>query len=291
MRIAAEAHRVALKLVPERSQRLLVKAHRPFARYVAASKYRKKYGRFVSQIDPNDDLWYYTIEGASQSHGSFRYYHGVQWYFNGGEWNAAEVEEILSDAGCSLHAAGSVLEFACGYGRVTRHLACRMDPSKVTVSDIDRGAVDFVKRKFGVDGFYSTSTPEELAHDRRYEVIFIVSLFSHLPMQSWGPWLKRLDQMLKPGGYLLFSTLPLDAGGAEVDDADKEGFERGFLYRAQNETRGRLNGDQYGTASVSESFVQEMVSANFRGRLVAYRPREFNGVQDGYVLRRDDGVA
>jgi 2-polyprenyl-3-methyl-5-hydroxy-6-metoxy-1,4-benzoquinol methylase len=288
MSTAAAAHRLALKLSPAPLLRFLARVHRPIARYVAGTKYRRKYGgRFVSQIDPQDDLLHYSIEAASSSYSSFRYYHGVSWYFNGGEWNAAEIEDVIRYAGFSFHDAGSVLEFACGYGRVTRHMVRRISPSKITVSDIDRGAVEYVKDRFGVAGFYSTSRPEDLVHERCYDIVVVVSLFSHLPMASWGPWLKRLNKMLNPGGLLLFSTLPLNAD-AEVADADREGFERGFLYRQQNETRGRLSGEQYGTASVSKAFVEEITSANFEGRLIKHCPREFNGVQDAYVLQRDE---
>jgi 2-polyprenyl-3-methyl-5-hydroxy-6-metoxy-1,4-benzoquinol methylase len=265
----------------------LSRAYRPLARQVAATKYRRKYGgRFVSKIDAGDDLLHYSIEGASEVHSSFRYFRGVQWYFNGGEWNAAEVEDVLRYAGHSLHDAGSVLEFACGYGRVTRHLVRRISPSRITVSDIDRAAVDFVKARFGVDGFYSASTPEQLVHDRRYDVIVVVSFFSHLPEDSWGPWLRRLHGMLEPDGLLLFTTLPLDAGGGEVAEADREGFQRGFLFHVQNETRGRLDSEQYGTASVSPEYVEQAAAANFDGRLLKHCPREFNGVQDAYVLQR-----
>jgi 2-polyprenyl-3-methyl-5-hydroxy-6-metoxy-1,4-benzoquinol methylase len=49
------------------------------------------------------------------------------------------------------------------------------------VSDIDHRAVDFVKDKLGVRGFYSAPTAEQLSHDQRYDVIVAVSLFSHLP--------------------------------------------------------------------------------------------------------------
>src|ERR1700732_676679 len=126
MRIAAGAHRPAVRL-GALARRLPARAPRPLARYLAASKYRRKYGgRFVSRIDAKDDLLHYSIDGASESFSSFRYYHGVQWYFNGGEWNAAEVEDVLDYAGFSLGEAGSVLEFACGYGRLTRHFVRRI---------------------------------------------------------------------------------------------------------------------------------------------------------------------
>lgn len=292
MELAAGARRLALKASPAAARQFVSRAHRPLARQIAATRYRRRYGgRFVAKIDEEDDLLHYSIEGASQAYSRFRYFRGVQWYFNGGLWNAAEVEDVLRYAGFSLRDARSVLEFACGYGRLTRHFVHRISPSKLTVSDIDRRAVDFVRETFGVDAFDSTSTPDQLSHDRRYDLIVVVSLFSHLPMQSWGPWLARLNEMLYPAGLLLFSTLPLDTLGGEVAEADREGVERGFLYKEHNETRGRLSVQEYGTTCVTKEFVEEFISTNFQGRLIKYCPREFNGVQDAYVLQRDGRVA
>src|SRR4051812_36665133 len=96
--------------------------------------------------------------------------------------------------------------------------------------------------------------------------------------------------MLEPDGFLLFSTLPLDAAGGPVADVDKKGYERGFLYKERNEKHGRLDGHRDGTASVSRPFVEDVVAASFDGRLVKYWPRELNGVQDIYLLQRA-GVA
>jgi SAM-dependent methyltransferase len=207
-------------------------------------------------------------------------------YFGGGERNVAELEKVLGEVGCSLREADSALEFACGSGRLTRHFVRRMSPAKLTVSDIDRRAVDFVRQTFEVDGFYAASEPEKLIHDHRYDLIVVVSLFSHLPMHTWTRWLKRLDEMLTVDGLLVFSTLLWDTGGIPVIDEQKEAFELGFLYSERNETRGRLGGGEYGTTFVRKEFVTQAVSENFRGRLVKYFPRALNGVQDVYVLQR-----
>jgi 2-polyprenyl-3-methyl-5-hydroxy-6-metoxy-1,4-benzoquinol methylase len=271
-----------IRRIPAPLRPSLARMHRPLARYLAAAKYRRKYGgQFVSMIDGEDDLLHYGFDLAS-AYPAFRYYNAVRMYLEGGEWNAAEVETVLGDVGFSLREAGSVLEFACGYGRLTRHFVPRIGPSKITVSDIDHRAVDFVRNQFGVRGFYSAGTGEELIHEDRYDAIVVVSLFSHLSIRDWGPWLKRLNQMLNADGVLLFST-------HNVNDADKKDVQakaEGFLYREQNETRGRLNVKHYGTAYVNEQYVEQVVSENFAGRLLKFCPHALMGGQDAYVLQR-----
>ncbi len=80
----------------------------------------------------------------------------------------------------------------------------------------------------------------------------------------------------------------MSAYDVNVNDVDRGTFEleaEGFLYRAENETRGRLPGEHYGVAYVSDKYVEQIVSANFAGRLLKSCPRALNGFQDVYVLR------
>jgi 2-polyprenyl-3-methyl-5-hydroxy-6-metoxy-1,4-benzoquinol methylase len=286
---ADAAHRTTLRLVPEAVVKFFARSSQAIARYLAAADFRRKFGgRLIWKIAAEDDLLHASIAEVSGTHSKFRYYRAASMYYRRGERNVSEVEKLLVHLGSPLRESDSVLEFACGYGRLTRHLIRRISPSKLTVSDIDQTAVDFVRRSFGVGGFYASREPEKLIHDRRYDLIIVVSLFSHLPVKRWPGWLRRLEQMLKPQGLLVFSTLPWDTGGAPVPDEQKEAFELGFLYSEQNETRGRLGGEEYGTAFVTKDFVTKAVSDNLTAGLVNHWPRALNGVQDVYVIQRGD---
>ena len=81
----------------------------------------------------------------------------------------------------ALRAVPALLDFASGYGRLTRHLVLALDPVRVWVSDIKDKAVAFQRRRFGVHGFPSTAEPDDLAVTERFDLIFVGSLFSHLP--------------------------------------------------------------------------------------------------------------
>ncbi len=274
-----------LELVPEPA--VLPRSHRPIARYLAASDFRRKFGgRLIRKIAAEDDLLHASIAEVGRKHSKLRYYRAVSMYYFRGEANVSEVENLLLHLGSPLRESDSVLEFACGYGRLTRHFIRRISPSRLTVSDIDHAAVDFTRQSFGVEGFYSSREPEKLDHDRRYALIIVVSLFSHLPAESWPGWLRRLEEMLKPQGLLVFTTLPWDTGGDPVPDEEKEAFELGFLYTERNETRGRLGGEEYGTAFVTKDFVTKAVSDNLTAGLIKHAPRALNGVQDIYVIQR-----
>jgi 2-polyprenyl-3-methyl-5-hydroxy-6-metoxy-1,4-benzoquinol methylase len=286
--LVAHTHRSVLRLIPTPVVTFLARVHRPLARYLVARRYQGgPGGRLIRTVDPDDDLVHYGMRQLAEKGSAFRYYHSLELYYDGGERNVSEIESILAALGAPLADAGSILEFACGSGRLTRHLVRRVSPAKLTVSDIDRHAVDFVTRTFGVRGLYSTSEPEELVHDARYDLILVVSLFSHLPIQTWTRWLERLNELLMPQGLLVFSTLPWQAGESPPIPEQTEAFELGLLYSEQNETRGRLSGNEYGTSFVRTQFVLGAVEEHFKGRLVKHLPRALNGVQDVYVLQRE----
>lgn len=264
----------------------LARAHRPLARYLAARQYQGgPGGRLVRSVAADDELVHHGMRQMAEKGSGFRYYHSLKLYYEGGERNVSEIERILAAVDAPLGDADPILEFACGYGRLTRHLVQRVSPAKLTVSDIDRSAVDFVTRTFGVRGLYSTREPEQLVHDGRYDLILVVSLFSHLPIQTWTRWLKRLNELLMPDGLLLLSTLPWQTGDSPPIPEQTEAFELGLLYSENNETRGRLDGDQYGTSFVRTQFVLDAVEEHFAGRLVEHLPLALNGVQDVYVLQ------
>lgn len=74
----------------------------------------------------------------------------------------SELMLLLEAVGQPLLQTPSLLEFASGHGRFTRHLVKVLGPSRVTVSDVVPDAVGFATQTFGVQGFMSASVPEQV---------------------------------------------------------------------------------------------------------------------------------
>jgi len=230
-------------------------------------------------IDPRDEMLRFLREHQP---------YPVREYFSKGAAAVSQFEDVLTTAGRSYHQIDSILEFACGYGRMTRFLVHQMPRHKITVSDIDARAVDFTARTFGVRGFYSVSDAKELRWAERYDAVLVVSLFSHLTLSVWTPWLKRLYELLNPKGLLLFTTHGLHAYKQLPPEAKALAKQAcpGFWFSTFNETHGRLPTDYYGTAYVTDSFVREVVSTHDVGELVGFYAAKLNGFQDVYAIQR-----
>lgn len=172
-----------------------------------------------------------------------------------------------------------VLDFASGYGRMTRHLHAERDRILLTVADVDPEAVEFQRGELGVEGFVSATDPDDLAVETRFDAIFVASLFSHLPAPRFTPWLRWLYERLAPGGVLVLST-----HGPEAMLPGRTIPAGGFYFEAISESR-RLAGDEYGSTWVSAEFVERaLAEVSGRGASCRRFPATLWHAQDLYVV-------
>ncbi|MBW8875425.1 MAG: class I SAM-dependent methyltransferase [Acidobacteria bacterium] len=177
-----------------------------------------------------------------------------------------------------------LLDFASGYGRVTRWAVLDIPPERFWVSDVYAGGVRFQEAAFGVHGIVSHADPEQLACAETFDAIVVSSLFTHLPETTFRSWLRRLWGLLRPGGVLVFSVHDRDLllPGRELPPA-------GFLFDAESES-GSLSTEQYGTMWVDEAFVRRKVAEAAPGSSVHRVPRGMLRFQDLYVVVPEAGA-
>lgn len=97
------------------------------------------------------------------------------------------------------------MELGCGYGRLIRHLKDRVDPSQISVTDIDPRGVDFCESEFGVQGYPSDRPSDELELPT-VDVLYAVSVISHLNIDEVDALIRLILRTVRPGGLALFST-------------------------------------------------------------------------------------
>lgn len=201
-------------------------------------------------------------------------------YLADGWRTMAELVLLLEEVGHPLLRTESVLEFASGHGRFTRHLVKALGAGRVVVSDVVPDAVDFARQAFGVAGFVSASVPEQVQWPRQHGLVFVLSLFSHLPDATWSRWLRRIYEMVTPGGVLVFTT-----HGAEA--VRKQGVVldgNGYFFAPSSESQA-IDGQEYGTAFTSEAYVCARIAEHLpQARLLKFAPRQFWHHQDAYVV-------
>lgn len=202
----------------------------------------------------------------------------VEAYFDSGRNAFVSLIRALQGLGRSLAFSPHLLEFACGYGRVTRHIIRAIPPSRVDVSDIVAEAVEFQRATFGVRGVVSNQDPDKCIFPTRYDVIFVASLFSHLPLDLWRPWLRKLHDSLNPDGVLIFSV-----HGPKCLPPGQEIGPDGFLYFKNSESK-VLDSEIYGTTYVTREFVNRCVEEISGQAPIGFYSQGIWNYQDVYVV-------
>lgn len=231
------------------------------------------------EIHPNDDIFRFIYNGP-RSKNPWRDYLADGWR------TMVELMVPLEQLNHPLTRTRSFLEFACGYGRFTRHLARFIDHNVIHAADLMPGSAEFVTEKFGVNGFYSTADPDELQLGTAFDTVFVLSLFSHLPPHTWHRWLHRLFESVEPGGMLIFTTHGTGFAQRHGVELDKDGF----FFHAASESE-HLDGEQYGTTITSTEYVQRALRQLKGGELARFVPDHFWSGQDAWFVRKRRGFS
>jgi len=216
----------------------------------------------VPEVHPKDFIFRFVIENpVFQNLDS-----AVGYYFNNGAESAAKLRELLHRVCGWKGEPFNLLEFASGYGCVTRHFHNVVPEATVTGCDIHPEAVEFLSSRFGVETALSDPIPEKLSVDKDYDIVFALSFFSHMPRATWTRWFDALLSKVKDGGYVVFTTQGLVSrqyfGFPQFD-------EDGFWFRPDSEQKD-LGTSEYGSTVVHPMFVFQEALKNSSGRIVCF---------------------
>ena len=225
---------------------------------------------FDVDAHPRDEMLRFLAAAPAVRRGAAR----LAWLRSGQE-AALALDHALRCAGRTFAAPARVLEFASGFGRVTRHLLRWIEPARLTACEIVPEAVEHVARSFGIESLRSCADPASQRWPRRFDVILVASLFSHLPRPRFAGWLSCLRAALADDGVLIFSThgrsLPI---APPPDDGD-------FAFVPQSEST-TLAPAEYGTSFVEPGSAAAMArAAGFVD--LRWRERELWMLQDLFV--------
>jgi SAM-dependent methyltransferase len=216
---------------------------------------------------------------------------GIRHYVTDAESAMRNLDASLAAVNRTFDSVVACLDFPSGYGRVTRHLVCRLGAARVAVADVDRRAVRFCRHEFGVRGLVTPMDPSALRLPETYDLIFVGSLLTHLPPSTSVALLGALSRSLRATGLLVFTTqgesclAHLDWYGADFSaaaDRFRLGVAReGACFVAY---RGR---PAYGITILTRAWVEDAIGAALgdRLRLVRFVERGWDAHQDVWTYQ------
>lgn len=201
----------------------------------------------------------------------------------------AEIQRAAEEVGLSIERTGAILDFGCGCGRVLRHWADVVPAGVLHGSDYNARAIAWVSAHlpFVRAGTNRLAPPLEYA-DGTFDLVYALSVFTHLTLELEAQWLRELERILKPGGVLLL-TLQGDGYRGKFTAEERAAYDAGHAVVRQES----LAGTNWCATFHPEPYVRRVFAE--RLELLRYRsgPDAMPGVpwQDLVVLRKpNDGA-
>ena len=234
--------------------------------------------------------------------------HTLRHYYESGINCYLPIAVAALNAGLDLNKGIRILDFGCGVARQLQHFTRHFPAPRYHACDVNEPAVGFVKRQLPqVDAFSNQFRPPLPFAAGLFDMIYSVSVFTHLDPKDQGLWLQELARVTRPSGYCYLTTAGFTALGQmrreelpqDLETRRDELAARGIIFREYADRRPQ-KGDKrmiafgskylgidgrYGTTAMAPDYINQnwpkfgfAVEAILEG-IIDYR-------QDLVVLRR-----
>ena len=116
---------------------------------------------------------------------------------------------LITDLGGTFHNDNRIVDFGCGWGRISQTLYRYFNPSNVISVDIQEDAITFCKQSGLKTKLYQIDDQKQNLHmlaDSSVNSIIAFSVFSHLTEELANKWMREFYRVLSPGGSVAITT-------------------------------------------------------------------------------------
>lgn len=129
----------------------------------------------------------------------------VRWYVEGGKLAKYSITFALARNLIDIKDFGAILDFGCGSGRVIRYW--KGLGAEVHGTDYNPRLIEWCKSNLTFAHFQTNRPLPPLDYgDQTFDLIYALSVFTHLDEAAQLSWRDELARVLKPGGYLIITT-------------------------------------------------------------------------------------
>lgn len=239
--------------------------------YLLDHKSNKQFRKEHPGIQVPPPMMLYDIQGNCNLSG----------FYYGGLSHAHEISKIIATE--MPEKTLKILEWGCGPARVLRHLKST-DGSDWGLwgSDYNLRTISWCRRHWSNINFLHNGLAPPIPVEKEfYDVIYCISVFTHLSKELHQQWVTEILRLLKPGG-LFIGTFHGEPYRVDLTLDEQRRFDSGELINRGKAREGKKN---YG-AYHCDSFVQQLLSPfnvvkkldTFPGRQTAW-----------YAIKENDG--
>jgi SAM-dependent methyltransferase len=130
----------------------------------------------------------------------------AHWFLASGAMAAESIRRTLERNGRDIESFRSVLDFGCGVGRVIRHWH-HLTATRLHGTDYNPRLVSWCRKALTFAQFEVNALDRPLPYaDASFDLVYALSVFTHLSEPLQHRWIAELARVLAPGGYLLITT-------------------------------------------------------------------------------------
>lgn len=207
-------------------------------------------------------------------------FNSVRRFLETGAAAADSIRDILGSDGRTMNEFGAVLDFGCGCGRVLRWWH-ETDGTRFHGCDYNHRLVGWVDENLPVTTARVNGPVPPLPYaEGSFDLVYALSVFTHLTEAAQHAWLADLRRVLWPDGLLVI-TVHGEHFIHLLTDRERERFMAGDLVVSNSEAEGTNVCAAYHPAV----YVRERLATGFE--VIAAQPggARGNGRQDQYLLR------
>jgi SAM-dependent methyltransferase len=211
-------------------------------------------------------------------------------YLEVGKTIAQNIQDLCESTGRDFYSFEDILDFGSGCGRVIQNFRPRPESCTLYATDIDPDLVSWGEGNLAdIRWSVNAHQPPLPFEDNAFDLIYGISVFTHLDEDFQHVWLRELQRVARPGATLILTVHGEYALRAiqALDRSYRDEFhERGFMFFTLSKGRFKLDGfpDFYQATFHAKEYVYNEWSSYFD--IVEYVERGIGGYQDAVVLRK-----
>ncbi|MGE0825140.1 MAG: class I SAM-dependent methyltransferase [Candidatus Binatia bacterium] len=183
----------------------------------------------------------------------------VQPFYWSGLLGARCIRGLLNKNGVVVDQCRAILDFGCGCGRIMRHWNTLAGP-ELFGTDYNPYLVHWCQTALPFASFSTNTLTPPLAYvNEQFDLIYTISIFTHLEEPLQIAWMQELTRLLRPGG-LLFLTVHGSTHLHRLSEEQQRNFRAGKLVFSQPE----LSGSNHCATYHPEAYVRKVLAKDLR---------------------------
>lgn len=200
---------------------------------------------------------------------------------------AQNIRDLCAMVDRDIYSFEHILDFGCGSGRVIRNFQDAPASCRLYGTDIDSELVNWCEEylphiQWSTNGYH----PPLPFADNTFDLIYAISVFTHLNEEFQHEWLRELRRIAKPGATIILTVHGEYCINKLAPSYQNQIHSSGFMFSTGATGRLKLDKlpDFYQTAYHTQEYIRRVWSAYFD--VVRYIERGINNHQDAVVLRK-----